>query len=238
MTTPFFEDFWQASCLTSYTKTEFVSKVNAYDPEGKQQRLEYSAAPQPLPRLRRTRLERVAARRRSGREFAPKALSLKELGRLLASCRAWGGEEHRSYPSAGASYAVEVFTVAWRVEGHDGRILYYDPIDHGLVTLRKAAPPWEEASEQINAPVTGEPACMVIAALFTDRLTGKYDERGGRFALLEAGATMQQLSLTAAGLGLAGVVAGGLLDSYWLRRLGLERDSARIAFGYLAGHRA
>ncbi len=77
---------------------------------------------------------------------------------------------------------------------------------------------------------------MVIATVFADRLTDKYDERGGRFALLEAGATMQQLSLTAVDLGLAGVVAGGLMDRYWLHRLGLGRTSARIAFGYLAGH--
>lgn len=236
MTTPFFEDFWQASCLSPYNMAEFVRKVNAYDPEGKQLRLEYSTASQPLPHSRRTRLERAAARRHSGREFASRALSLPQFGRLLGSCRAWGGAEHRGYPSAGASYAVEIFAVAWRVTGYDGRCVYYDPIDHGLVALPAPAPPWREAAERINAPVTGEPACMVIATVFADRLTDKYDERGGRFALLEAGATMQQLSLTAVDLGLAGVVAGGLMDRYWLHRLGLGRTSARIAFGYLAGH--
>lgn len=41
---------------------------------------------------------------------------------------------------------------------------------------------------------------MVVAVLFPGRLTGKYSERGGRFALLEAGAVMQQLSLKVADL--------------------------------------
>ena len=41
---------------------------------------------------------------------------------------------------------------------------------------------------------------MVVAVLFPGRLTGKYGERGGRFALLEAGAVMQQRSLKVADL--------------------------------------
>lgn len=73
----------------------------------------------------------------------------------------------------------------------------------------------------------------MVATLFPDRLTAKYGERGGRFALLEAGAVMQQLSLTATDLGVAGVVMGGLLDGYWL---GLTRTGAVVAFGYLVGH--
>lgn len=77
---------------------------------------------------------------------------------------------------------------------------------------------------------------MVVAVLFAGRLTGKYDERGGRFALLEAGAVMQQLSLAAAELGLAGVVAGGLIDNYWAGQLGVAQAGGRVAFGYLVGH--
>ena len=76
----------------------------------------------------------------------------------------------------------------------------------------------------------------MVATLFPNRLTAKYGERGGRFALLEAGAVMQQLSLTATDLGLAGVVVGGLLDDYWLAQLGLTRTGAVVAFGYLVGH--
>lgn len=230
-----FDDFWQASSLDTHNLAEFGRQMAAFDGDGRTLRLEYSAAPLPLPGVRRTALDRIAVRRHSIREFGDRPLGDKELSRLLASCRAWGGPEHRSFPSAGASYAVEVFLVQWRP---GARMAYYDAVDHGLVELPDPAPAWEEASSRINAPVTGEPAAMVVAVLFTDRLTDKYDERGGRFALLEAGAVMQQLSLATAELGLAGVVAGGLVDRYWSTRLGVREFGGRVAFGYLVGHPA
>jgi hypothetical protein len=34
---------------------------------------------------------------------------------------------------------------------------------------------------------------------------------------------------------LRGVVAGGLQERPWLRAVGLDQTSARLAFGYLAG---
>ena len=236
METPFFDDFWQASELSPHNLREFTRMMDSHDPEGRQLRLDHPLAPTPLPRTHRRPLERLAARRRSGRGFSSRPLGTKDLARLLGSCRAWGGPEHRAFPSAGASYATEVFVVGWRVENHTGRMLYYDPVDHGLVTLPDPSPPWPEAQSRINAPIAGEPACLVVATLFPDRLTAKYGERGGRFALLEAGAVMQQLYLTAADLGLAGVVVGGLIDDYWLARLGLTRTGAVVAFGYLVGH--
>ena len=231
--TRFFDDFWLASELDAYNLPEFGQRITAFHGDDKPLRLDYPAAPVSLPQTRRSPLERVAARRRSGREFAERPLHPRELSRLLGSCRAWGGAEHRSFPSAGASYAVELFVVAWRPEA---RMAYYDPIAHGLVILPDPAPAWEEASSRINAPVTGQPAAMVVVVLFAGRLTGKYDERGGRFALLEVGAVMQQLSLAAAELGLAGVVAGGLIDNYWAGQLGVAQAGGRVAFGYLVGH--
>lgn len=134
MKTPFFDDFWQASELNPHNVGEFTRMMDSHDPEGRQLRLDYPLAPAPLPRTHGRPLDRVAARRRSGRDFSSRPLSAKDLAWLLGSCRAWGGPEHRAFPSAGASYATEVFVVGWRVENHTGRMLYYDPVDHGLVT--------------------------------------------------------------------------------------------------------
>ncbi|MDO5082474.1 MAG: SagB/ThcOx family dehydrogenase [Arachnia propionica] len=231
--TRFFGDFWQASSIDAHNLTEFAQQMAAFDTEGRPLRLEYSTVPTPLPEVRRGAVDRVAARRHSTREFSDRPLSDKELSRLLASCRAWGGAEHRSFPSAGASYAVELFLVQWRPRA---RMAYYDAVDHGLVELPDPAPAWEEATHRINVSVTGTPAAMVVAVLFPERLTRKYGERGGRFALLEAGAVMQQLALATAELGLAGVVAGGLVDRYWLTQLGVERAGGILAFGQLVGH--
>ena len=231
--TRFFDDFWRASSLDAHNLAEFGQQMAAFDGEGRQLRLEYPAAPKPLPEVRHNALERVSSRRHSVREFTDRPLSDKELSRLLASCRAWHGAEHRSFPSAGASYAVELFLVQWRPRA---RMAYYDAVDHGLVELPDPAPEWEEATSKVNVSVMGTPAAMVVAVIFPDRLTVKYGERGGRFALLEAGAVMQQLSLATAESGLAGVVAGGLADRYWLTHLGVAGAGGGLAFGYLVGH--
>lgn len=233
--TRFLDDFWLASDLDVHTMADFAQRMASFDSDTKPMLLDFPSAPIPLPRVRRGRLDRISSRRRSGRDFAEKPLRPTDVARLLGSCQAWNGPEHRGFPSAGAAYAVELFLIEWRPQP---RMAYYDPVAHGLVDLSDPAPGWEEASSRINAPVTGEPAAMVVAVLFTDRLTDKYDERGGRFALLEAGAVMQQLSLATAELGLAGVVAGGLVDRYWSTRLGVREFGGRVAFGYLVGHPA
>jgi hypothetical protein len=47
---------------------------------------------------------------------------------------------------------------------------------------------------------------------------------------------MQQASLAVAGSRrMKGVVVGGLLDSVWLRTLGLVGTDARVVVGYLVG---
>ena len=235
MSTPLFDDFWLASQLDRHNLAGFARRASAFDADHKQLRLDYPDAPALLPPTPATALERAARRRASRRAFGPGGLAVSDMAGLLASCRAWGGAEHRSYPSAGASYAVELFVVSWRVAGWGRRLSYYDAVDHGLVTLPDPAPGWDEAAPQINVSVSGEPAAMILAVIFADRLTAKYGERGGRFALLEAGAAMQQLSLSAAHLDVAGVVAGGLVDAYWLDLLGLRRAGGSLGFGYLVG---
>ncbi len=238
----FFDDFWEASSLGRYTIGEFGRRLSSFDSDDKELLLEYPGAPTPLP-APRTRLGRIARRRGSDRAFSERPLGARDLGALLQSLRAWNGLEHRAFPSAGASYAVEVFCVGFAGDPAPrspiaGQAAYYDADAHGLVTVAEGLPTWAEARDAVNVSTQGEPALLVVVVVFPERLTGKYGERGGRFALLEAGAAMQQLSLAVAeSRRMAGVVAGGLLDDYWIRALGLTGTDARIAIGYLVGMR-
>ena len=88
METPFFDDFWQASELSPHNLREFTRMMDSHDPEGRQLRLDHPLAPTPLPRTHRRPLERLAARRRSGRGFSSRPLGTKDLARLLGSVRA------------------------------------------------------------------------------------------------------------------------------------------------------
>lgn len=230
-----FDAFWEASSLDRFNVREFARSLTSYDSDDKELILEYPESPRPLPSPR-TRLGRLSRRRHSERAFSGAGLTERDLGVLLSSLRAWNGLEHRGYPSAGATYVTETFCVGFRAASLTGKVAYYDPEMHGLVAVSDEAPSWGEAEASLNAGVVGVPGLLVVLVEFPERATAKYGERGGRFALVEVGAAMQQLSLAVAGSRrLKGVILGGLLDEHWLRTLDLEGTDARVVLGYLVG---
>lgn len=230
-----FDKFWESSSLDSFNVVEFFQKFNSYDSNVKELSLEFPKASQSLPQAR-TKLNKISQKRKSDRAFSDKQLTLKEFGRLLSSFYAWNGLEHRGFPSAGATYVTEVFCVAFNVEKFTGKIIYYDSEKHGVVTISKDAPSWEEASQSLNMSVEGAPSLLLLFVAFPERATAKYGDRGGRFALLEVGAAMQQLSLQIAELSkIKGVIAGGVLDEAWKKTLKLQNTNAKIVLGYLIG---
>lgn len=230
-----FDKFWESSSLDRFNEQQFSQQLNAYDSDDKELFLRYPEAPKPLP-LTRSQVNKTAKKRKSDRKFSGKELSLKELGQLLSSFYAWNGLEHRGYPSAGATYVTEVFCVAFNVESHTGKVIYYDPEKHGTVDITNSAPSWDEASKSLNMSIKGEPNVLIILVIFPERAIAKYGERGGRFALLEVGAAMQQLSLQIAESSkMKGVAVGGMLDDVWKKILNLEHTNAQIVLGYLVG---
>ena len=235
MKTEYFDDFWTAGELDDYNMRQFATMMAAYESEGKQSQLDYPEKPTPLKKIRPSQFEKLSHKRQSRRRFADAEVRASQLAHILGAARAWGGPDHRLVPSAGASYVTELFVVCWRVEGYSGKALYYDPIENGVVVLPPEAPAWQEAASRINLGADSHPAMMIIGAMFTDRVTAKYGERGARFALLEAGALLQQLSLSVADQKMSGVAIGGLMDAYWCDKLQLAQYQAKLAFGYLVG---
>jgi SagB-type dehydrogenase family enzyme len=230
-----FDAFWEASAYSQYNLKEFAAAQEEYSAKEKSDALlEYPATYDKLP-ISKSKVNDLAKKRGSVRVFGDKPLSKREFATLLSSFYAFNGLEHRSYPSAGASYSVEVFSVANNIDGFTGKVLYYNP-DEQAVSVIGAAPSWSELSSNINVTTSGMPHCVFIFVLFPNRLTAKYLERGGRFGLIEVGAAMQQLALQIAGSkNLKGVAAGGLVDNYWLQVLRLDPNEAKVALGYLCG---
>lgn len=230
-----FDKFWEASSLDRFNVQQFSQQLNAYDSDNKELLLEYPLAPKELPHAK-TQLNKIAKKRSSDRTFSGKQLSIKDLGRLLSSFYAWNGLEHRGYPSAGATYVTEIFCIAFRAERYTGKVLYYDPEKHGVVVVSDGAPSWDEASKSLNITIDGTPNLLILFVTFPERATAKYGERGGRFALLEVGAALQQLSLQIADSSkLKGVAVGGMLDETCRKWLKLEQTGGQIAIGYLVG---
>ena len=174
--------------------------------------------------------------RRSTRRFSERPLGARRLGAVLAAF-ATSEDGRRAYGSAGGTYPLEIFCLCNNVSGPaGGHVAYYNADNHSLTAVRPL-PPWPEYEGAVNLDC-GEtvPQLVVVFALMAERVTEKYGERGGRFALIDVGQAAQTLALRLVDEGLVGCACGGLLDGEIKSLLGLDGTSAQIALGYACGH--
>jgi SagB-type dehydrogenase family enzyme len=232
------DDFWLESAITAANQPGFGARIAAFDPG--------LPAPDPwsrpgelvaLPDAPRP-LDAVAGSRRSAREFGPALLTAEDLAGVLGTL-AVQADGHRSYPAAGAIYAVTVIAWLYGVDHRlNGRTAQYEPRPHALVDIGPA-PVWADEA----GAVTGDAASVappVLLGLFAnlDTLRAKYGDRGDRFAVLEAGEILQQLSLAVAAAGLSGYAIGGSVDDRMIALAGLPPASAKFVVAYAFGRPA
>ena len=164
-------------------------------------------------------LEDTLSRRRSVRLFSERALSEVE---LLKLCWAAQGitdpKGHRTAPSAGARYPLELY-----VATPDG-CYAYDPPHHHLLRRTeddvRAALQWAALSQEA---VGQSPAVFVVAAQ-PARTTAEYGHRGRRYVHLEAGHAAQNLLLEATAMGFGAVPIGAFDDARLREVLDLPSD--------------
>ncbi|MFH1144921.1 MAG: SagB/ThcOx family dehydrogenase, partial [Candidatus Eisenbacteria bacterium] len=149
-------------------------------------------------------------RRSSVRFFTADTLDTVQLGQLLwATCGTTTAPElfsHRTIPSAGALFPLEVYLLPARGVAH------YAPQLHALEWLQDADRREDLAQAALGQGwVKAAPAVFVIAAE-PGRTTGKYGERGERYVIMEAGFAAQNLLLQAVDRGLGGVPVGAFQD--------------------------
>jgi len=170
-------------------------------------------------------VEQALQRRRSRRAFRADALTLTEVAQLLWAAQGRtddGG--HRTAPSAGALYPLEVILVAGRVDGLVPGVYRYLPDGHALDRAgdgdRRAA---VAATTRGQAWVAEAPALLVIAAAL-QRTRQRYGTRAERFVALEAGGVAQNVYLQAAARGWATVLVGAFDEPRLRDVLGLGSD--------------
>ena len=149
-----------------------------------------------------------AVARSSG--FARAPITLAQISRLLylangvtGQLRYSGGSVRlRAAPSAGALYAGEVYAVVERVEGVPPGIYYYAVHDHALVRLQSGshAAGVAAALEEPHG-IEGAAVSFLLTNVF-ERYTGRYLNRGYRYALIDSGHIGENLRLAAAQAGL------------------------------------
>jgi SagB-type dehydrogenase family enzyme len=157
-------------------------------------------------------LEEVVRARGPVPARAQAAVDAAQLSRLLRLANGVTGRVEtgagpvllRAAPSAGRLYAGEVYLVAERVEGVAPGVYYYSVPEHALVELAPG-PALGRVRDAVEWPsaVDGAAAAVLLTNVFA-RYTGRYANRGYRYALLDSGHIGENLRLACGALGLAG----------------------------------
>ncbi len=172
----------------------------------------------PEPRLSgQMSLEEALAARRSQRSFRDEGLSDTDLGQLLWATQGITQESGagRAAPSAGGTYPLELYVAS------PAGVFHYRPDGHRLMQLST-----EDQRALLAAAAGGqqhveEAAVVIVIGAVFERTTGRYGDRGERYAILEAGHAAQNLLLQAVALELAAVPVGAFGDDDIRGLLGL-----------------
>jgi len=163
-----------------------------------------------------TSLEEALRLRRSQRVYAAEALSLDVLGQLLWAAQGiTDSAGHRTAPSAGALYPLELYVLTESV------FMHYEPDGHRVEQRSDGESKSELASAAFGQDfVSSAPAVVVVTGVQT-RTEAKYGGVARDLVNREAGHAVQNLLLQATALGLAAVPLGGFDPSAVERLLAL-----------------
>lgn len=161
-------------------------------------------------------LEEALHARRTVRSFAPTPLSVSQLSQLLWATYGLTDPrvEMRTAPSAGALYPLECYLAVGDegVEGLEGGVYQYLSSPHALEVLTLGDKRRVIARASLGQMWMAEAPLMVIITAEFKRITGRYRERGVRYAHMEVGHAGENLFLQGVALGLGAGIVGAFDD--------------------------
>ncbi|HYA92920.1 MAG TPA: SagB/ThcOx family dehydrogenase [Thermodesulfobacteriota bacterium] len=161
-------------------------------------------------------LEKAIKERRTIRDFRERTLSLNHLSQLLWAAQGITDPTmgRRAAPSGGALYPLDIYILIGEngVEKMEAGIYHYLPKEHSVSVISKGDRRREISSASLSQMwMAKAPVIFIITAEYK-RVTGKYGERGVRYALIEVGHASQNLFLEAEALGLGAGIVGAFND--------------------------
>jgi len=174
-------------------------------------------------------IEKVLCSRRSIREFSAQPLDLSQLSQLAWAAQGLTGPEaHRTAPSAGGLYALELYVIAANVNGLPAGVYRYDFLTHQVVSLLTADICRELSRAALDQTSIAQAAAIFAISAVYERISSKYGERGVRYAHMEAGHAAQNLLLQAVALDLGAVLVGAFSDAKVKRILALSKQETPL----------
>lgn len=151
--------------------------------------------------------------RRSLRRYKPEGLELAQVAQLLWAAQGiTNSMGHRTAPSAGGLYPLELYLATGAVAGLEAGLYHYRPAEHSI--LRVAAGDLRQALAKACLSqdwIAEAPCILVIAAIFS-RTNVRYGERTLRYVYMEVGAASENIALQAEALGLGTVMVGAFYE--------------------------
>ncbi len=170
-------------------------------------------------------LEQSLSERRSTRSYSGESLTLAEVSQLLwAAQGVTDASGHRTAPSAGAIYPLELYLVAGNVENLEPGLYHYLPGKHQLVLVADGDVRTDLASAALSQSSVRNGAVSIVITAVYERTTARYGERGIRYVHIEVGHAAQNICLQAAALGLGLVTVGAFDDEQVSEILDLPAD--------------
>jgi len=169
-------------------------------------------------------VERAINERMSIRSYKDTSLTLKEISQLLWASQGIVASGRRASPSAGATYPLEIFLVAGKVEGLKPGLYKYINKEHSLELIKEG-----DLRTALSAAALGQdtllkaPATLVVAAVF-ERTRARYGAKAERYVHMEAGHVGENIMLQATALGLGTVPVGAFVDSEVKKLLGIKEE--------------
>ena len=165
--------------------------------------------------------EKIIQTRSSARNFTPSDITLSEISAILHYSYGVSRPQTNNFPrpfrivpSAGALYPLEIFFFTAHSKDLKTGIYHYNPLEHKLRLFKEGFDVQKIAKGLIQSHLAFQASMILFITAFFERSVFKYDDRGYRFAFLEAGHLAQNLNLVSTGLGWASLNIGGFYDSY------------------------
>ena len=173
-------------------------------------------------------VEKAIQQRRTLRDFKETPLSISHLAQLLWAAQGITDPKgvKRSVPSGGARYPLDIYVIVGKkgVEGLGEGMYHYAPENHSISSINKKDLRREIASASLGQMwMAGASVMLVITAEYR-RITGRYGDRGVRYAQIEAGHVGQNLFLQAEALGLGAGIVGAFNDTEVVKVMGIPRE--------------
>lgn len=172
-------------------------------------------------------IEETLNKRRSIREYKRGELRLEEVSQLLWAA-AGKNLYRRTYPSAGATYPIELYLISGDVEGLEPGIYHYIYSRHSLEKIKDQDVRRLLCKASLEQSMIEEASVSFIIAANYQRTTIHYGQRGIRYVHMEVGHIGQNLSLQAIALNIGTVMIGAFDDKRVKEILEIEEDPLYI----------